>query len=484
MIQLLPWLVLLGYAALILWITPRGAGPAQFFGGRSKRGRAPGVLLLGVSAAISWVMAKSVDNTMNLAAAFGVWGGIGYATYWLGFITAGVVIYFLRTRGGHRSMAEFFVNKYGRFAVKAFLIVIGIRLLNEVWSNTKVAAQFFGEEGSFSYWLAAAAVTAFTGFYSWRGGLRSSIMTDAMQMVLLALLLAVVLVALGPGLWQAGVPSVADGEVSDAMRLGGLTFFGLALVQCLSYPFHDPVLTDRAFVSSPGTMLRGFVVAALLGGGLIALFSVAGLYAIAQGINPEPSVAVAVPQVIGVWMLLVFNGIMLTGAGSTLDSTFASTAKFSARDWRARHGEADAKQLRIGRWAMVLIAVFGNLPLVTVHLGDQIGPAVIAATTISGTMVMGLAPILLLAWVRPAGPVAFHAALWPGLVIGALMAGREFFDGVAVPAWGHLGVGAYADDLGVNLIGLGICTGGFLVGTALEAAGLRLGRPVRQASVS
>jgi Na+/proline symporter len=461
--QTAPWLVFLGYVALVWWVTPRRVTAAQFFQGHSTTGLPPGVLLLGVSGAISWVMAKSVDNAMNLAADFGLWGGIGYAAYWLSFITAGIAIYFMRTRGGHRSLPGFLVDRYGGFAAKCFLLVIAIRLFNEVWSNTKVTSQFFGAEGSPEYWMAAAGVMAFTLFYSWRGGLRSSLITDAMQMLLLGLLLAVVLITLGPELAQSGIPRVANGGVTEAMQSAGLTFFALAMVQTLSYPFHDPVLTDRAFISPPKSMLRGFVLAGILGGGVILLYSIAGLYALGAGTGVKPSVSVAVPQAIGLWMLLVFNAVMLTSAGSTLDSTFASSAKFAARDWQDKRGEPNDVQVRTGRWIMLTIALLGNLPLFSLYI-KGIGPAVIAATTISGTAVMGLAPIFLLAWLRGAGKISFHLAFWPGIILGVMLVLESFLDLTLFPSWIQIGSGKFAKTLGVNVFGLIACTAGYVAG--------------------
>ena len=98
-----------------------------------------------------------------------------------------------------------------------FLVVIVIRLFNEVWSNTKVTSQFFGPEGSTGYWIAAGVVTLFTVFYSWRGGLRSSILTDALQMLLISILLVVTLAVLTPELFANGLPGVGHG-VTPAMR--------------------------------------------------------------------------------------------------------------------------------------------------------------------------------------------------------------------------------------------------------------------------
>ena len=464
-----PWLGLLGYCALILRMTPRKVTPAQFFAGGSETGGEPGLWLLVASAAITWIFAKSISNAADLANAFGIAGGIGYAFYYLSFMVAGVTIYLLRTRGGYTSLSDFLVSKYGALCAKLFLIAIAIRLFNEVWSNTKVAALYFGNEGSGEYWLGVLLVTAFTVYYSWRGGLRSSLLTDGAQMILAAFLLVAILSIIWPALAERGLP-----EVSAGRSLAGVTFCGLALVQVLSYPFHDPVLTDRGFITSPKVMLRGFILAGIFAGGFILLFSTVGLYGLSLGISGNSSVSV--PASLGLPMLLVFNAIMVTSAGSTLDSTFASAAKLAGRDWRNRSAGATERQVRMGRAVMVAIAILGNLPLLGIYLGDAVGPAIIAATTISGTMVMGLAPIFLLSFIRGAGKLSFHLAFWPGLLFGVGVTlegalGLELF-----PAWIDIGAGKYADDLGINVYGLIVCTAGYLIGAVIGPALGKRGR--------
>ena len=455
-----PWVVLLGYCVIVWLFSPRRVSAEQFFAGGSEAGRSPGLWTLVFSAAITWVFAKSIANAANLSNAFGVLGGIGYATYYLSFAVAAVAIYYLRTRGGHKSLSGFLVAKYGPLCARLFLIAIAIRLFNEVWSNTKVGALYFGAEGSAEYWIAAAVVTAFTVYYSWRGGLRSSLLTDTGQMLLAAVLLTIVLVAILPPLAEAGIP-----EVPPAVSLAGMTFVGLAAVQVLSYPFHDPVLTDRGFITRPAVMVKGFLIAGVLSGGFILLFSSVGLYARAFGLGG--AAPVAVPASFGLPLLLIFNAIMLTSAGSTLDSTFASSAKLAALDWPNRIARPEAGQRRLGRRVMILIALAGNLPLLTVYLGDGAGPAIIAATTISGTMVMGLAPIFLLAFVPSAGAASFHLAFWPGLAFGVLKT-VEAATGVQIfPDFINIGGGKYADDLGINVYGLLVCTTGYLAGAVL-----------------
>jgi Na+/proline symporter len=351
------------------------------------------------------------------------------------------------------------VEKYGPVCAKLFLITVGFRLLNEVWSNTKVMSLYFGPEGSGSYWTAAISITLFTLSYAWSGGMRASLLTDRLQTFMAFVLLGIVLAILLPGLEIKGVV-----PVDAATQSAGLTFCGLAAIQILSYPFHDPVLTDRGFLSPPRDMLKSFILAGIMSGGFIFLFSVIGLYGRSFGLLANPSVSV--PASFGLVMMLLFNGIMLLSGGSTIDSTFTSVSKLTALDWKPNM--RGAGRLTTGRIAILIVAVVGNLPLLTIYAGDKVGPAIIAATTISGTMVMGLAPIFLLSWLSSARALSFHLAFWPGLILGILRGVETFAHVTVFPAALALGQGKYGLDLGLNVYGLLICTCGFLIGAVVQ----------------
>ncbi len=463
---LAPWLVMLAYGLIVWQFAPKRVSIKGFFTGTdggAVKGGAPGLWLLVASAAISWIFAKSIANAASLAGAFGLSGSIGYAFYYFSFLVAGVVIYIIRTKGGDASLPAFLIRKYGGLCAKLFVAAIAIRLFNEVWSNTKVVGLYFGAEGSAGYWGAVVAVTGFTVFYSWRSGLRGSLLTDGGQMILASVLLVGILLFIMPEIVDRGLP-----QMPQAASMAGWTFAGLALVQAFSYPFHDPVLTDRGFITSPKVMLKGFILAGLIGGTFIFLFGFVGIYGRLEGIEGNPSLVV--PASFGITMLLIVNAIMMTSAGSTLDSTFASTAKLTARDWSGEKGDPTEGQLSTGRRTVILIAIAGNLPLFSLYLGSDVGPAVIAATTISGTMVMGLGPIFILAFLPGAGRWSFHLAFWPGILLGIIMTLEGAVGLQIVPAWVDIGVGKYADDLGVNIWGVGICTLGFLVGCIIELA--------------
>jgi hypothetical protein len=69
---------------------------------------------------------------------------------------------------------------------------------------------------------------------------------------------------------------VSSGEWTMA---GGLSLLFVALIQSFSYPFHNPVLTDRGFIVSPKVTLKRFIIATFIGAIYILLFSFVGTFA-------------------------------------------------------------------------------------------------------------------------------------------------------------------------------------------------------------
>jgi len=450
------WAFLLIYGITMYLVSPRSRGARAFFRGADSHGRPVGGGTLAASIFISWIFAKSVTNAANLGAEYGLVGGLAYATYWLSIPFAGVVIYRIRTTTGARSLAGFLASRYGRTASLGFFVAILIRLYNEVWSNSAVVGSYFGAPGEFAYYAAALLFTVFTLAYSLKGGLRGSIVTDLIQAVVFVTFITAVLLLFLP---RDGADSlVASGKYS--LR-GGMDLLLVAGLQIFSYPFHDPVLTDRGFVNDEKRMRLAFTVAGLVGFLAILAFSLVGVHARLNAIAIADNAPAAVGRAVGVGAYFLMSIVMITSAGSTLDSTFTSLSKALAVDLPslARRKPASRPKPRTGAWAMIVFAVLGSLPLFT-------GAAILKATTVSGTMVMGLAPVFLLSGFTRHSPWSFHLSFWPGVVLGVLMA----LD--ALPRALAIGNGDYAMLLGVNAWGLCLCTAGFLLplaGGALSA---------------
>ena len=425
------WGLVICSSIILFFLSPLAKTTDEFFKAVHQK-KAPNTLVLTGSLIISWIFAKSITNAANLGLAFGLVGGVAYAGYYLSFAVAGIIIYQLRTQGNFTSIHHFLSSKFGRQAVAIFSILIAFRLFNEVWSNTMVIGNYFGDVGSSSYYWAILIFTVLTLSYALKGGLSSSIFTDVIQMVLFAVLLIVILATLFATDDFSTKEIVNSGTWSFEL---GLNLFFAALLQSFSYPFHDPVLTDRGFISSPKVTRKSFLWASILGAICIIFFSFIGVYAQTQGF--EGQAAVEVGKAFGIVLLLVINFIMITSAASTLDSTFSSFSKLLAVDLNL------GKSVSFGRLAMIAVAVLGTIP---VFLNAEI----LSATTISGTMVIGLTPIFIF-WKHKVPKISFYFSVGAGLILGILLV----FD--AFPKALIFTEGKYASLLWVNLWGIASC---------------------------
>ena len=406
----LQWLLVLLFGVAFFLAAPLAKNVSAFFNARSKSGKQPGVFMLTSSLVISWIFAKSITNAANLGLEFGIAGGIAYATYYLSFIVGGLVIYRLRTKGNFKSIHHFLGDRFGHIAILLFSLLIGVRLFNEVWSNTMVIGSYFGAYGSSSYYASVLIFTFLTLAYTLKGGLRSSLLTDAIQMILFGVLLFVLLGYVLPQEEYTPATYVRSGEWSIN---AGLDLLFVALIQVFSYPFHDPVLTDRGFISSPKVTLKSYLFATIIGFTCLVLFSLIGVYAGLQGLKGQA--AVEVSKLLSVSGMLTMNFIMVTSAASTLDSSFSSFSKLVTIDLSKK-----VPSVKRGRWSMVILAIAGTLPVFA-------NPEILSATTISGTMVMGLAPVFIF-WKIKAPALSFHLSVGVGIIVGILLASGHFPD--------------------------------------------------------
>jgi len=253
---------------------------------------------------------------------------------------------------------------------------------------------------------------------------------------------------------MGGLPQLLS--VGEFRMGSGVDLLLVALLQIFSYPFHDPVLTDRGFITREKSMLRAMIVAGVLGFICIFAFSLVGVHAKLEALPAGDNMPGAVALAFGIVPYLLMTLVMIMAAGSTVDSTFASVAKSVGQELPLLAGRTPGRRaVRVGMWTMVAFALLGNVPMIA-------GADILKATTVSGTMVMGLAPIFLLAPLVKHSPWSFHLAFWPGVILGVLVAAG------AIPQAWAIGDGKYALLLGANAYGLAICTAGFLLPLAWQ----------------
>ncbi|MBP7643388.1 MAG: sodium:solute symporter, partial [Saprospiraceae bacterium] len=110
------WIILIAVNVILFWASPWSNKANDFFKG-SSNDKQPNTFLLTSSLVITWLFAKSITNAADLGYQFGIVGGVAYAGYYVSFMVAGIIIYFMRTKGGHKSIHQFLQHKYGQGAI-------------------------------------------------------------------------------------------------------------------------------------------------------------------------------------------------------------------------------------------------------------------------------------------------------------------------------------------------------------------------------
>lgn len=359
-----------------------------------------------------------------------------------------------------------------------------------MWSNSLVVGTFYSDNPhDQDWWLAVVLSVSIPMIYVSLGGLRSSLVSDAIQAILALVLLVVVIGIIVPKA-RSNLATWNPKPGREVFSLeGGIDLVLVGLMQgLLSYPFFDPVLTDRTFLASPKTMLKSFVVGGTLAAGFIVMFSFIGIYGNMEAAYlkyTETDVGVGGVSIAGLSKGLpshvsryisrtcftLVNIVMLTSSISTLDSTFSSVSKLVGPELMGflrttRPGttnDATPRDIVAGRFAIVALAVAGVLPLIS-------NLDALSATTISGTVAMGLGPpMIFLEHCKGLRPTDFHLSFWLGVLLGTFYQLSNEYPGDFRLNDLHLGEGSYRKLLGVNLLGACACCAAFWIGNVVDA---------------
>lgn len=406
---LLVFVTLLAVGSFVL--SPSKVGVDGFFGGASQTGAAPGLWTLVLSQVTTWIFARSLMNAAILGFYYGIAGTLAYTLYYGSFLTGMWIVSNLRA-GNANSVQDWLRKRFGSSGTAAYNIVVGLRLMSEVFANLLVVGTLFGAAFATNPWSGKAAmiVLAIVAFgYAAMGGLRASLRTDVAQMLVFLVVFAVafvVLVSAESFSWPAVL--TAPG-VSGAIP--GWTLLIVAALQVFSYPAHDPVMMDRGFIADAKTTRKSFLHAFWLSAICIFAFGLFGIEAGRLAADGEAMQAVWA-RMFGPVVLFCLSASLIVSAMSTLDSALASAAKLAIVEMRL-----GAKTVKNGRLAMAVFAIGGVLFLLT---GSK---DLFAAVAVSGTASMFLAPVLFI-----------------GLILGKPIPLWSFFVAFAAAM---LGAGAY-----------------------------------------
>ncbi|NVK17556.1 MAG: sodium:proline symporter [Methylocystaceae bacterium] len=367
----------LGVVSFLL--SPRVKTLDGFFKGVDGFGHAPGLWTLTLSQVTTWIFARSLMNAAILGFYYGIAGTLAYAAYYLSFLTGGVIVDRIRFGLGYDSIQVFLEDRYGRAGTLSYNILVGVRLLSEVFANLLVIGIIFGVAGSTGYTLSIIALAVLTLCYSMMGGLRASLRTDVFQTILLVVAL---MVLAGSMFAQTAFDWSAIMVSSPDLDSPGWILLLVAALQVWSYPMHDPVMMDRGFLSDRKITRKSFHYACLISVTAILLFGLLGVFA---GLNKEAGEAMVatLTRLLGEPIMMVFNLALVVSAVSTLDSTYSSAAKLVVDQMGVMQ-----RSVRNGRIVMTLFLLGG---LFFLFLGQK---DLFAAVAVSGTASMFLTPVI------------------------------------------------------------------------------------------
>lgn len=299
------------------------------------------------------------------------WGGlaavIGYA---LGAVSPRLVMIPLGRRmrelvpQGH-TLTEFVILRYGKAMYALTLVIMLFYMFITLTAELTAIAKLVMLLAPVPLWVTAVIVMGATLLYTSYGGLRASIFTDKIQMIVIVPLLAF-LVLLG---WQAagGIAPTIAGLEQNAPRLlnlldptgikAGLTFFVAILLTGL---FHQGNWQRVYAAGNPRSMRLGFLIGGILAAPVIFIMGLFGLAFVGLGHTSDSSVAmftVILPHV-PAWFAIALIPLGLALIMSTADTAISAVSSLIAVDMRRLLPKASNTTLmRLSRWLIFPLAV-------------------------------------------------------------------------------------------------------------------------------
>jgi Na+/proline symporter len=326
-------LFVLGISLISILLSPRTVSLDSFMRGTSNSGHPPTTLMLTLSQTTTWIFARSLMNAAILGYFYGLAGALAYTCYYLSFLTGLYVVEQLRQQGA-RSVQQWLTDHFGRVGCHAYNVVIGLRLLSEVFANLIVVGLIFSyafPAHTWSYHASILSIALLALIYSSAGGLRASLRTDVMQMVifLLVFITALAVMLLSEQFSFADI-LVAQGVHEQGSRPGWILVM-VALLQVFSYPVHDPIMMDRGFIADRATTRKSFIYAFVLSSVCILGFAMFGIQAAIIGASYEH-------QLLATWQGMFGAGVQLhkglwAGAIDNLGGTVLASLTKSVKPW-------------------------------------------------------------------------------------------------------------------------------------------------------
>ncbi len=352
------------FAAAGVWYARRSRDDLEdFLVARNSQSATATVFTLLASSLGAWILFAPAQAAS--------WGGLaavlGYA---LGSMAPRIVMMPLGKRmrqvlpRGH-TLTEFVMARYGHAMHALILLIMLFYLFITLTAEITAMAKIITLIAPVPLWVSAAVVLASTLVYTSLGGLKASIFTDKIQMLIIVPLLCV-LTYMG---WRASggvvevtaqLQSVAPQllQIDDATGLkAGLTFLVAILLTGL---FHQGNWQRVYAARSIGVMRRGFLLGGVLVAPVVFVTGLFGLVFMAQGGGLDSSVAlfqVIIPSM-PLWFVIALIPLGLALVMSSADTAISAVSSLAALGARRFMPQLGARELmRIARLAIYVLSL-------------------------------------------------------------------------------------------------------------------------------
>lgn len=299
------------------------------------------------------------------------WGGIGAITgYALGALIPRFIMIPLGRRirelipEGH-TLTEFVLHRYGKPMYGFVMVIMMFYMFISLTAGLTAIAKMVELLAPVPLWATASIVMGATLLYTLYGGLRVTIFTDRIQMLVI-LPFILLLIAFG---WQAagGIAPTVAGLKEHAPHLlnpfdmeglkSGLTFF-LAVV--LTGLFYQGTW-QRIFAAKDNKAMRnGFILSGVLSFPIIFIMGLFGLVFMGLGLPGDGSVALfnVLLSEIPLWFAIGLLPFGLALIMSSADTTISALSSMMVVDLRRLMPNMSAhKLLGLSRWFICLLAL-------------------------------------------------------------------------------------------------------------------------------
>jgi len=207
--------------------------------------------------------------------------------------------------------------------------------------------------------------------YSYISGIKASVWTDYVQMMMIIVFGLLVIPMLLSATGLQGLDLYGMKNISGFFSNSGIevmfTFGIVSAIGLIAGPFADQIFWQRTFSLKKPEVRKSYILGAAIFGGIPILMAVPGFVAAGMGITvPESQVQmiglITIQKLLPGWVLIPFVLLLIAGLTSTMDSALCSISGTSSIDIarRVKGGIlTDKETVKVSRIAMICLTVGG-----------------------------------------------------------------------------------------------------------------------------